>query len=100
MEGRGMGRGTRGIQDGHDRDFQKCHVGIYGGVARKGTPRIHTVVGRGSAAINDHSVEQWSRLSPNTRNLGRDSRISPRVHGSLSGPWSPIFRWCGVGLMA
>ena len=41
------------------------------------------VVGRGSVAINDHYMEQWSRLPPNTRNLGRDSRPTPKGHGSL-----------------
>ena len=40
------------------------------------------------SAINDHEVEQWSRLPPNTRNLGRDSRISPKGHGPLTGPKS------------
>ena len=28
VEGRGMGRGTRGIQDGHYRDFQEGKQGI------------------------------------------------------------------------
>ena len=27
VEGRGMGRGTWGIQDGHDRDFQEGKQG-------------------------------------------------------------------------
>ena len=55
------------------------------------------VVGWGSVAINDYEVEQWSSLPPNTRNLGRDSRISPKGHGSLKGPWLPIFRRHEVG---
>ena len=56
-----------------------------------------SVVGRGSVAINDHLVEQWSRLPLNTWNLGRDSRTTPKGHGSLRGPWSPIFWWREVG---
>ena len=33
----------------------------------------------------------------NTQNLGRDSRTTPKGHGSLKGPWSPIFRRREVG---
>jgi len=31
------------------------------------------------------------------RNLGRDSRTTPKGHRSLKGPWSPIFRRHEVG---